>query len=86
VYAPGVDVRRVTSIGQFAWRGHLFFLSTVLAGQNVGVEEVSDTRWAISFGPLNLAYLERPTLQLTPAVFWRYSPISTDRPSPLIPV
>ncbi|MDQ6886063.1 MAG: hypothetical protein M3068_02085 [Gemmatimonadota bacterium] len=85
-YAAGVDVRRVTSIGQFAWRGHLYFLSSVLEGQTIGIEQVSDDRWSIAFGPLNLAYLEEAKRLLTPAVFWRYSPINLDHPSPIIPV
>jgi transposase InsO family protein len=85
-YAPGVTVRRVTSIGQFAWRGRLVFLSSVLAGQDIGLEEVSDEQWAIAFGPLNLAYINPSTTRLTPAVFWRYSPINSDHISPIIPV
>lgn len=85
-YAAGVEVRRVTSIGQFAWRGHLYFLSSVLEGQAIGIEQVSDDRWSIAFGPLNLAYLDPATMRLTPSVFWRYSPITSDHPSPIIPV
>lgn len=85
-YAPGVDVRRVTSIGQFAWHHHLYFLTTALAGEDVGVEQVSEERWAVAFGPLNLAYLNASTEKLTPAVFWKYSPISAACVSPIIPV
>jgi hypothetical protein len=85
-YAAGVEVRRVTSIGQFAWRGHPYFLSSVLGGQAIGIEQVSDDRWSIAFGPLNLAYLDPATMRLTPSVFWRYSPINSAHPSPIIPV
>ncbi|MGI8496602.1 MAG: integrase core domain-containing protein [Gemmatimonadaceae bacterium] len=85
-YAAGVDVRRVSSIGQLSWRGRILFLSSVLADQAVGLEEVSDHRWSIAFGPLNLAYLDPSTMRLTPAVFWRYSPINSDHLSPIIPV
>ena len=79
-------MRRVTSIGQFAWRGQLYFLSSVFEGQPIGIEQVSDDRWSIAFGPLNLAYLDQATKRLTPSIFWRYSPINLDRPSPIIPV
>lgn len=85
-YPAGVDVRHVTSVGQFVWRGHPYFLTSVLAGEYVGLEAESDTHWSVRFGPLNLAYLELATMQLTPAVFWRYSPITPDSTSPIIPV
>lgn len=85
-YADGVDVRRVNAVGQFSWRGHLVFLTTVLAGENIGLEEVDEGRWSVAFGPLNLAYIEPFTMRLTPAVFWRYSPIISERISPIIPV
>ena len=85
-YATGVEVRRVNTVGQFAWRGHYLFLTSVLAGEYVGLEEVSDERWSIAFGPLNLAYVNPFTMQLTPSVFWRYSPIKPDKVSPIIPV
>jgi hypothetical protein len=58
----------------------------VLEGQAIGIEQVSDDRWSIAFGPLNLAYLDPATMRLTPSVFWRYSPITSDHPSPIIPV
>ena len=85
-YAGGVDVRRVNTVGQFSWRGHYLFLSSVLAGEYVGLEEVGDLRWSIAFGALNLAYVDPSTMQLTPSVFWRYSPINLDSVSPIIPV
>ena len=88
-YGSPVSVRRVNTVGQFAWRGEYYFLSSVLAGEDVGLEEVGDSRWSISLGPLHLAYLD-PTHQqqqrLTPSVYWRYSPIILDKPSPIIPV
>lgn len=86
IYASGVDVRRVNTVGQFAWRGHYLFLSSVLAGELIGLEEVSDDWWSIAFGPLNLAYVRPSTMQLTPSVFWRYSPINSAGVSPIISV
>jgi putative transposase len=79
-YAPGVVVRRVTSIGQFAWQGKLVWLTSMLAGQDVGLEEVDGEHWTVSFGPLILGDLNPHTRMLVPAVRW--APPS----SPLNPV
>jgi putative transposase len=85
-YGEGIDVRKVTSIGQFVWRGSLIFLSTVLAGQHVGLEEIGEDRWTVGFGPLNLGYVQPSTMTFTPGVFMRSSPFNPDRASPIIPV
>jgi putative transposase len=85
-YLTGVEVRRVNTVGQVVWHGHSLFLTSVLAGEYVGLEEESEDHWSVAFGPLNLAYLRPSTMQLTPSVFWRYSPLRLDRPSPIIPV
>lgn len=85
-YDRGVDVRLVNTVGQVSWRGHLYFLTSVLAGEYVGIEELAEDHWGVSFGALNLGYLSSSKTQLTPSVFWRYSPITSDLPSPIIPV
>jgi putative transposase len=46
--------RQVKHCGDIKWLGHLVRLSTSLAGQTVGLEEVSDGCWQVHFGPLPL--------------------------------
>ena len=56
-YAAPVLVRRVRQCGEIKWRGRLIFLSHALRGEPVGLEEVADGCWRISFGPLVLGCL-----------------------------
>jgi transposase InsO family protein len=85
-YPPGTDVRRVTSIGQTCWRGTHIFLSSLLAGQDVGIEQVTEQRWTVAFGPLILGHVNAVTSTFEPAVYWRPSPITPDSDSPINPV
>lgn len=78
LYRDGVEVRKVNATGQFVWRGSLIFLSSVLAGQYVGLEEVADDRWSAAFGSLHLGYVYPSTMKFTPAVFWQSSPQNQD--------
>lgn len=85
-YPPGADVRRVTSIGQACWRGAYFFLSSLLAGQDVSIEQVTEQRWTVAFGPLILGHINDVSLTFEPAVYWRPSPLTPVTDSPIIPV
>lgn len=51
------EVRKVSRMGQFAWKGRLHFLSEALIGHHVGLVEVSDGIWKVSFRQLPLAKL-----------------------------
>jgi hypothetical protein len=83
-YARGVDVRLANTVGQARWRGQSYFLTSVLAGEYVGIEEFAEDHWAVAFDAHNLGYLSPATTQLTPSVFWRNSLITSDSPSPII--
>ncbi len=39
----------VTRCGRICWKRHKITVSTVFAGQNVGVRQVSDRIWLVSF-------------------------------------
>jgi len=43
-YDRGVDVRRANTAGQISWRGHLIIVTSVLAGQAVGLEIATPER------------------------------------------
>lgn len=51
------EVRKVSPIGQIAWKGKHVFLSEALGGQHVGLVEVDDGLWKVSFRHLPLARL-----------------------------
>ncbi len=58
---PGYfEVRRVGSNGCIRWQGHRLFLSGVLQGQDVGLNEIEDGIWSVCFGSVLLGrYDER---------------------------
>lgn len=74
-------------------RGHVFHLSIVLAGQHVGVREVEDGRWLISFMQFDLGYYDCRTRAFEPKrVEWKEpspvtsSPESQRQVSPMCPL
>lgn len=69
-YAPGTLVRQVRQNGEIRWRGHLVYLSEVLAQEPVGFTPIDEGTWAVhySFHPLGL--FEERTLTMTPARRW----------------
>jgi putative transposase len=85
-YPAGADVRRVTSIGQASWRGTYFFISSLLAGPHVGIEQVTEHRWTVAFGPLILGHINAPTSTFEPAVYWKPSLVNPVTESPINPV
>ena len=53
-YPAHWEIRRVSTIGQVAWGGHVLFLSGALAGEDVAFEEVDDGLWTVYFATLAL--------------------------------
>jgi hypothetical protein len=51
-YPEDWSVRKVTSKGDFSWKGKLIFLSEVLTGERVGLEPVDGRYYRMHFGPL----------------------------------
>jgi putative transposase len=51
-------LRRVSDIGVISWEGHRVFLSSVLAGQVVALQQMNDTEWHLHFGPIFLGALD----------------------------
>jgi transposase InsO family protein len=58
-YDTNVDVRRVNANGEIKWKGHPIFLSEVLIGANVGLLQVAESIWSISFGSVRIGYLDQ---------------------------
>lgn len=53
-YARETHLRKVRSNGQIKWKGNLVFVSEVLVGEPVGLVEIDDGVWMLSYGPIEL--------------------------------
>ena len=58
-YADGVAVRRVRSTGQIKWGGQLIFVSQVLVGEPVGIEETDNGEWRVRFADVTLGFIDK---------------------------
>ena len=56
----------VTRCGRICFNREKVNLSTVFAGQKVGVKEVSDRIWLVSFMQYDLGYFDHQTCRLEP--------------------
>ena len=75
-YPARMELRRVNGNGAIRWRSEQIFLSHVLTGEYVGLEETGDDEWTISFGPLRLGSYRTIDVAFTEAVAW--SPTGND--------
>jgi putative transposase len=57
VYPDHWQVRRVRHNGEIRWRGELLFISELLSGEPVGLEEI-EGGWRLYFGPLPLGDID----------------------------
>lgn len=57
----------VTACGRVCVRGRKINLSTVFSGQDVGIKEVDDNIWLVSFMSYDLGYFDAETCKLEPA-------------------
>jgi transposase InsO family protein len=63
-YPEYYEVRRVARGGCIKWRSRWVFVSEVLRGESVGLEELSQGRWAVYYGPRRLGNLNESTLRI----------------------
>jgi putative transposase len=57
-YGPGVEVRRVRTNGDIKWNGGRVWVSSVLIGEPVGLEEDEDGGWRVRYGPTLLGSID----------------------------
>lgn len=57
-YPDDHQVRRVRSNGDIKWHGRTIFISGVLVGEPVGLEEHDNGIWAVRFGPIELGAID----------------------------
>jgi len=65
LYPGHFEVRRVSPIGQRSWRGRQLHLTEVLAGEDVGFDEVDEGIWIVYFAAVRLARLDERMWTLT---------------------
>ena len=63
-YPEHYEVRLVARDGTIKWHSRKIFLSHVLGGERIGLEEFSLGRWAVYFGPRRLGNLNESTLRI----------------------
>lgn len=65
-YPGHFELRRVHHTGDFKWQSRALFLSSVLAGETIGLEEVEDGVWSIYFTSHLLARFDEHVGRLVP--------------------
>lgn len=58
-YPGHYEVRQVRTDGSIKWQGQFLYVSQVLSGEPVGLEEVDDGVWSLHFADLLLARFDR---------------------------
>jgi len=56
-YPAHFETRRVSTNGGIRWHSRWVNVSHLLGGEYIGLEEVADDVWAVSFGPVHLGWL-----------------------------
>jgi len=64
-YPGHLEVRRVSACGTISWLGRPVYLTEVLAGEDLGLEEVDDAIWLVYFGSTRLARFDARARMLT---------------------
>ena len=57
-YPQTITTRSVRTNGYIRWKGSMLFLSEILVGQTVGLEQLDQRYWSVYFGPQLLAILD----------------------------
>ncbi len=72
-YDAGVEVRSVRHNGEIKWRGHLIYVSEVLAREPVGLRQIDDHLWELRFSFHLLGYLDERTMKVSAPRYQRRS-------------
>jgi putative transposase len=66
-YPGQYEVRRISAPGVMSWRARNITVSTVLIGEDIGLEPIDDGEWDLHFGPIRLGRFDERRRQITPA-------------------
>jgi len=65
-YDSWLTVRKVMPSGGIKWRDHYYYVSQALAGEPVGLKQISDTIWEVWFSFLHLGILDETKGKVLP--------------------
>jgi transposase InsO family protein len=65
-YDTGLVVRSVYPHGQFFWKNNNVFLTKVLAGERIGLEQIDDRYWCVLFASFPIACFDSRQLTIGP--------------------
>jgi transposase InsO family protein len=71
VYPGHWEVRRVHHPGAMSWHSRNIVISTVLLGEEIGLEPIDDGEWDLHFGPIRLGRFDERTRRIAPAGRWQ---------------
>ena len=66
-YPAHYERRRVSSSGCVRWKGVDVAVTRVLAGEDVGLEDIGEDLWAVYFGPIRLGTFDVTAKRIRPA-------------------
>ena len=69
-YPAHLELRRVEPNGTIGWHHERVFLSEVLQGEYVGLEETATDEWTITLGPLTLGVYSEELFTFVPQLAW----------------
>jgi transposase InsO family protein len=67
VYPGHWEIRRVHDPGVMSWHSRNIVISTVLIGEDIGLEPIDDGEWDLHFGPVRLGRFDERTRRIEPA-------------------
>jgi putative transposase len=67
VYPGHWEIRRVHHPGVMSWHSRNVVISTVLIGEEIGLEPIDDGEWDLRFGPVRLGRFDERTRRIEPA-------------------
>jgi putative transposase len=70
-YPGHYEIRRVSAEGGISWHSRGLSVSTVLIGEDVGLEPIDDGIWDLHFGPVRLGRFDERRHRVQPAGVWR---------------
>lgn len=70
VYPPHFEVRVVTASGAVFFKSRRFQLTGALTTEQIGLEEIEEDMWSVSFGPLILGTFDYPSNTFIDEVRW----------------
>lgn len=70
-YPGHFELRRISASGTMSWHSRAVTISTVLVGQDIGLEPVDDGLWDLHFGPIRLGRFDERRHRVVPAGVWR---------------